>query len=66
MQLGQKVRVRVPNDKGIYRAADGVIVWVHPRRRFALVEYRCGKAVFRGGFAAQDMRAIVYRERAAS
>ena len=66
MQIGQKVRVRVTNDRGTYRAFDGVIVWVHPRGRFALVEYKCGQAVFRGAFAPWDMRAIVYRVNAAS
>ena len=66
MRIGQTVRVRAPNDHGTYRAFDGVIVWVHPRGRFALVEYNCGQAVFRGAFAPQDMRAIVYRVNAAS
>lgn len=66
MQIGQTVRVRAPNDRGTYRVFDGVIVWVHPRGRFALVKYNCGQAVFRGAFAPQDMRAIVYRVNAAS
>ena len=56
MQKGEKVLVRVPNDKGMYRVFEGVITWVHPRRRFALVIYRCGCAGLRGAFQAEDLR----------
>ena len=58
MKTGEKVKIRLPNDRGIYREFNGVIVWVHPRGRFALVEYLCGGARFRGGFARQDMQAL--------
>ena len=58
MVIGEKVRVRVPNDRGMYREFDGEIIWVHPRGRLALVEYQCGRAVFRGVFHRQDMRYI--------
>ena len=56
MKKGEKVLVRVPNDKGMYRVFEGEITWVHPRRRFALVNYRCGCARLRGAFPAADLR----------